>query len=317
MTRAPHAASSSLRSGPRGDPAYVPASLEQQPLSRPHTLVGRQRWSLLLRGMLTYLVLVAGAVVMLLPFAWMLSTSLKTPADIFVYPPQWLPNPVQWSNYADVMRVMPFGRYVLNTTVVAASITFLHLLVSSLAAYAFARLHFPGRNRLFLAYLATLMVPGQVTLIPNFLIVKYLGWIDSYQALIVPQVFSAFGTFLLRQFFLTIPRELEDAARIDGASALGVYWRIIMPLSGPALATLGVFTFTAQWNSFLWPLIVINDVQLRTLTVGLRALVGQFTVQYQLLMAGSVIALLPMLIVFLLAQRFFVRGIALTGLAGR
>jgi multiple sugar transport system permease protein len=254
---------------------------------------------------------------MLLPFVWMLSTSLKTPADIFVYPPQWVPNPVRWSNYADVMRILPLGRYVLNTTVVATSVTLLHLLVSSLAAYAFARLRFPGRNKLFLAYLATLMVPGQVTLIPNFLIVKYLGWIDTYQALIIPQIFSAFGTFLLRQFFLTIPRELEDAARIDGASAFGVYWRIILPLSGPALATLGVFTFTAQWNSFLWPLIVINDAQMRTLTVGLRALVGQFTVQYQLLMAGSVIALLPMLVVFLLAQRFFVRGIALTGLAGR
>jgi multiple sugar transport system permease protein len=266
---------------------------------------------------LTYLVLLAGAAIMLLPFVWMVSTSLKAPADIFVYPPQWLPNPVRWSNYADVLRVLPFGRYVLNTTLVATSVTALHLLVSSLAAYAFARLRFPGRNRLFLAYLATLMVPGQVTLIPNFLIVKYLGWIDTYQALIVPQAFSAFGTFLLRQFFLTIPRELEDAARIDGASALGVYWRIILPLSGPALATLGVFTFTAQWNNFLWPLIVINDDQLRTLTVGLRALVGQFTVQYQLLMAGSVIALLPMLVVFLLAQRFFVRGIALTGLAGR
>ena len=266
---------------------------------------------------LSYVVLGAGAAIMLLPFVWMVSTSLKAPADVFVYPPQWLPNPVRWSNYADVMHVLPFGRYVLNTTLVATSVTALHLLVSSLAAYAFARLRFPGRNRLFLAYLATLMVPGQVTLIPNFLIVKYLGWIDTYQALIVPQAFSAFGTFLLRQFFLTIPRELEDAARIDGASALGVYWRIILPLSGPALATLGVFTFTAQWNNFLWPLIVINDEQLRTLTVGLRALVGQFTVQYQLLMAGSVIALVPMLVVFLLAQRFFVRGIALTGLAGR
>jgi multiple sugar transport system permease protein len=254
---------------------------------------------------------------MLLPFVWMLSTSLKTPSSVFVYPPEWIPNPVQWKNYSDVVNVMPFLRYVLNTTAVAASITFLHLAVSSLAAYAFARLRFPGRNRLFLAYLATLMVPGQVTLIPNFLIVKYLGWIDSYQALIIPQIFTAFGTFLLRQFFLTIPGELEDAARIDGASALSIYWRIVMPLSGPALATLGVFTFTAQWNNFLWPLIVINDEQMRTLTVGLRALVGEFTVQYPLLMAGSVISVLPILIIFLLAQRFFVRGIALTGLAGR
>jgi multiple sugar transport system permease protein len=206
---------------------------------------------------------------------------------------------------------------VANTAFVASSITFLHLAVSSLAAYAFARLRFPGRDWLFFAYLATLMVPGQVTLIPNFLIVKYLGWIDSYQALIIPQIFSAFGTFLLRQFFLTIPNELEDAARIDGASAFGIYWWIMLPLSGPALATLAVFTFTAQWNNFLWPLIVINNEQMRTLTVGLRALVGQYTVQYPLLMAGSVISILPMLVLFVVAQRFFVRGIALTGLAGR
>jgi len=279
--------------------------------------LARQRWLLALRVATTYVLLSAAAVVMLLPFIWMLSTSLKTPSSVFVYPPEWIPKPVEWTNYVQVTRVMPFLRYVLNTAAVASSVTLLHLVVSSLAAYAFARLRFPGRNRLFLAYLATLMVPGQVTLIPNFLIVKYLGWIDTYQALIIPQIFSAFGTFLLRQFFLTIPNELEDAARIDGASSFAIYWRIVLPLSGPALATLGVFTFTAQWNNFLWPLIVINDEQMRTLTVGLRALVGQFTVQYPLLMAGSVISILPMLVMFLVAQRFFVRGIALTGLGGR
>lgn len=277
----------------------------------------RGHWLITLRTIVTYVLLSAASILMLLPFVWMLSTSLKTSSSVFVYPPEWIPNPVQWKNYSDVLRVMPFLRYVLNTAAVATSITFLHLAVSSLAAYAFARLRFPGRNRLFLAYLATLMVPGQVTLIPNFLIVKYLGWIDSYQALIIPQIFTAFGTFLLRQFFLTIPGELEDAARIDGASALSIYWRIVLPLSGPALATLGVFTFTAQWNNFLWPLIVTNDEQMRTLTVGLRALVGQFTVQYPLLMAGSVISVLPILVIFIVAQRFFVRGIALTGLAGR
>jgi multiple sugar transport system permease protein len=279
--------------------------------------IPRRRWLLAVRTAVTYVLLSVASVVMLLPFIWMLSTSLKTPSSVFVYPPEWIPNPVQWKNYMDVVQVMPFLRYVFNTAAVATSITFLHLAVSSLAAYAFARLHFPGRNRLFLAYLATLMVPGQVTLIPNFLIVKYLGWIDTYQALIIPQIFTAFGTFLLRQFFLTIPNELEDAARIDGASNFSIYWRIMLPLSGPALATLGVFTFTAQWNNFLWPLIVINGEQMRTLTVGLRALVGEFTVQYPLLMAGSVISVLPILIVFLLAQRFFVRGIALTGLGGR
>jgi len=280
-------------------------------------VLARRRWLEAVRITATYVLLSIAAITMLLPFIWMLSTSLKTPASVFVYPPEWIPNPIQWANYGQVVRVMPFLRYVLNTAAVATSITFLHLAVSSLAAYAFARLRFPGRDKLFLAYLATLMVPGQVTLIPNFLIVKYLGWIDTYQALIIPQIFTAFGTFLLRQFFLTIPNELEDAARIDGASALDIYWLIVLPLSGPALATLGVFTFTAQWNSFLWPLIVINDEQMRTLTVGLRALVGQYTVQYPLLMAGSVISIVPMLILFVVAQRFFVRGIALTGLGGR
>ncbi len=295
-----------------------PVPIEQVALHRPTTLTrrrgARQHW---LRAALIYIGLSAGAVVMLVPFVWMVSTSLKTPAAVFVYPPEWLPNPVVWKNYADVTRTMPFLRYLLNTAFVAGSVTFLQLVVSSLAAYAFARLRFPGRDRLFLAYLATLMVPGQVTLIPDFLIVKYLGWIDTYQALIIPQVFSAFGTFLLRQFFLTIPRDLEDAARIDGASLFGFYRKILLPLSGPALATLCVFTFTAQWNNFLWPLIVVNDAQMRTLTVGLRALVGQFTVQYQLLMAGSVISLVPMVVIFLLAQRAFVRGIAMTGLGGR
>jgi multiple sugar transport system permease protein len=295
-----------------------PLPIEHVGVHQPVALAGhRAARRHFVRATVSYIGLGAGAVVMLVPFIWMLSTSLKNGAAVFVYPPQWLPDPVVWSNYAEVVRIMPFLRYFLNTTFVSGSVTLLQLVVSSLAAFAFARLRFPGRDRLFLAYLATLMVPGQVTLIPNFLIVKYLGWIDTYQALIIPQVFSAFGTFLLRQFFLTIPRELDDAARIDGASAFGFFHRILLPLSTPALATLGVFTFTAQWNNFLWPLIVINDVQMRTLTVGLQALVGEFTVQYPLLMAGSVIALTPMVVVFLLAQRAFVRGIALTGLGGR
>jgi multiple sugar transport system permease protein len=274
-------------------------------------------WPRILQLGISYLALGLGTAVVLVPFLWMLSTSLKSPAEIFVYPPEWLPDPIVWGNYVEVTRTMPFPRYLLNTAAVAVTVMALHVLVSSLAAYAFARLRFPGRDALFLGYLATLMVPGQVTLIPNFLIVKYLGWIDTYQALIIPQSFSAFGTFLLRQFFLGIPRELEDAARIDGASSFAIYRRIILPLSGPALATLSVFTFTSQWNSFLWPLIVINEADLRTLTVGLRALVGQFTIQYHLLMAGSVISLVPMVTAFLVAQRYFVRGIALTGFGGR
>ena len=266
---------------------------------------------------LAYVLLTLGAVVMVVPFLWMLSTSLKQQTQVFVFPPQWLPRPPVWDNYAQVVRIMPFGRFLLNSAIVAVAITALQLLTSSLAAYSFARLRFPGRDTLFLAYLATLMIPGQVTLIPNFLIVKYLGWIDTYQALIIPQIFSAFGTFLLRQFFLGIPRELEEAARIDGSGSFGIYSRIILPLSGPALATLAVFTFTGQWNSFLWPLIVTNRVTMRTLTVGLQTLQGQYSVQWPLLMAGTVISLVPLLVAFLFAQRYFVQGIAVTGLAGR
>lgn len=272
--------------------------------------------------LLTYAGLTLVAFIMVIPFLWMLSTSFKTPAATFVYPPQWVSTPIVWQNYLDVIQVMPFGRYLMNSAVVSISVTVLQLVVASLAAYAFARMRFPGRDALFLAYLATLMVPLQVTLIPNFLIVKSLGWIDTFQGLIIPQVFggspsSAFATFMLRQFFMGIPRELVEAARIDGASSFGIYRRIILPLSGPVLATLSVFTFTGQWNNFLWPLIVSNSDLTRTLTVGLRALVGEFTVEYQLLMAGTVISLVPMVIAFLVLQRYFVRGIALTGLGGR
>lgn len=279
-------------------------------------------WRARATRLLTYAGLTLVAFIMVIPFLWMLSTSFKTPAATFVYPPQWVSTPIVWQNYLDVIQVMPFGRYLMNSAVVSISVTVLQLVVASLAGYAFARMRFPGRDALFLAYLATLMVPVQVTLIPNFLIVKSLGWIDTFQGLIIPQVFggspsSAFATFMLRQFFMGIPRELVEAARIDGATSFGIYRRIILPLSGPVLATLSVFTFTGQWNNFLWPLIVSNSDLTRTLTVGLRALVGEFTVEYQLLMAGTVISLIPMVIAFLVLQRYFVRGIALTGLGGR
>ena len=266
-----------------------------------------------------YLLLALGAALVLVHFFWMLSTSLKSQDRLFVYPPEWIPRPPHVSNYLDAWNALPFGRFLFNTIFMTALAMFAELATASLVAYGFARFRFPLRNTLFVVLLSTMMLPSILTLIPKFVMWKSVNRIDTFTPMTAGAWF-AWGPayiFLLRQFFLTIPRELEDAARIDGASALGVYWRIIMPLSGPALATLGVFTFTAQWNSFLWPLIVITDAQMRTLTVGLRALVGQYTVQSQLLMAGSVIALLPMLIVFLLAQRFFVRGIALTGLAGR
>jgi multiple sugar transport system permease protein len=264
-----------------------------------------------------HLLLIAGSIIMLVPFAWMLSTSLKEPGDVFVYPPQWIPQPPQWTNYQETVTVMPFGRFYLNSVIQAMSVTVLQLLTASLAAFAFARLRFRGRDLLFMLYLATMMIPFPVTMIPNFVIMRYLNWIDTFRALILPPSFSAFSTFLLRQYFMSIPVEMDDAARVDGASSFRIWWQIILPLSGPALATLAIFTFLGQWNSFLWPLIVTNSEKMRTLPVGLAAFQSQYSVQWHLLMAGSVIAVLPILLIFIAGQKWFVRGITLTGMGGR
>jgi multiple sugar transport system permease protein len=264
-----------------------------------------------------HVLLLAGSVVMLVPFAWMLSTSLKEPGDVFIYPPQWIPQPVRWENYQETVTVMPFGRFYLNSTIQAVSVTVLQLLTASLAAFAFARLRFRGRDALFLLYLGTMMIPFPVTMIPNFVIIRSLGWIDTFRALILPPAFSAFSTFLLRQYFLSIPVELDDAARVDGASSFRIWWQIIMPLSGPALATLAIFTFLGQWNSFLWPLVATNSEKMRTLPVGLATFQSQYSIQWHLLMAGSVIAVLPILLIYLVGQKWFVRGITLTGMGGR
>ncbi len=261
--------------------------------------------------------LIAGSIVMLLPFVWMLSTSLKRPPEIFTYPPVWIPSEIAWDNYAKTVSVMPFGRFYLNSLIVTASVTMLQILVSSLAAFAFARLRFRGRDALFLLYLATLMIPFQVTMIPNFIVVRTLGWYDTYQALILPTAFSAFSTFLLRQYFLGIPRDLDEAARMDGASSFQIWWRVILPLSGPVLAALAIFVSLNSWNDFLWPLIITNSLEMRTLPVGLSTFQGQFKVEWHLLMAGSVIAMLPVLVVYIFAQRWFIKGITLTGMGGR
>ncbi len=266
---------------------------------------------------LSYVVLTLGAIVMIVPFLWMLSTAVKEPGAAFVYPPQWIPTVITGESFQAVWTKVPFGRYLLNSAVVAVGVTVAEVLTSALAAFAFARLRFPGRDRFFLLYLGTLMVPGQVTIIPNFIIMRHFGWINTYQGLIVPAAFTAFGTFLLRQYFLSIPRELEEAARIDGATYFQVWWRIILPLARPALATLAVFSFMGSWNGFLWPFIMVSSPEMRTLTVALRSFQSEYGTEWSLLMAGSLIALLPMLLIFLAAQQYFVRGIATTGLGGR
>lgn len=261
--------------------------------------------------------LLAGAFLMIVPFAWMASTAFKEPGDAFTFPPTWIPRPPSLDNFRDVFTEIAFSRYLLNSLIVALGVTVGEVLTSALAAYAFARLRFPGRDPLFLLYLATLMIPGQVTLIPNFILMRYFDWINTYQGLIIPTAFTALGTFLLRQYFLSIPRELEEAARIDGASYLKVWWQIIMPLATPALATLAVFSFMGSWNSFLWPSVMSSGDDVRTLTVALRALVTEYGTEWGMLMAGSLIATIPMLLVFLAAQKYFVRGIATTGMTGR
>ena len=287
---------------------------------RPTDLAARSRRARIARerlvGLLTHAVLIVGSVLMLGPFAWMISTSLKLEGAVFAFPPEWIPSPIRWENYAETWQAAPFNWYLFNTIFVSTMVTLLELVTSGMAAYAFSRLRFPGRDRLFLLYLGTLMIPGQVTIIPNFVLMKYLGWTDTYLALIIPPAFTAFGTFLLRQFFLTIPSELEEAAKIDGASYPRIWARIILPLSGPALSTLAVFAFMAQWNNFLWPLIVTNSNSMRTFTVGLRFFVDEYNTKYHYLMAGSVMSIIPIIVVFIFFQRYFVRSIKLTGMGG-
>jgi len=269
------------------------------------------------RSLLLHLALILGSAAMLLPFAWMLSTSLKLPKEIFAYPPTWIPDPVVWQNYTDTWRAIPFGRFYLNSLFVAVSVTVIQIVTASLGAFAFARLRFWGREPLFLAYLITLMIPFQVTMIPNFIIVRYLGWYDTFLALILPTAFSAFAVFLLRQYFLGLPMDLDEAARMDGAGSFRIWWQIIMPLSGPVLAALTIFVFLGSWNDFLWPLVITASTEMRTIPVGLAAFQGQFKTDWNLLMAGSVIALLPVLLVYIFAQKRFVEGITLSGMGGR
>ncbi len=268
-----------------------------------------------------HLLLLVGAIAMLMPFAWMVSTSLKAQNEVFSYPPQWIPSQLLWSNYAQAWAAAPFGRYFINSGIVALAVTFLDLVTSSLAAFAFGRMQFPLRNALFTLYLASMMIPHQMTIIPAFLLLKNFGEIspalglDSYFALIAPFAASAFGVFMLRQSFMQIPNELEDAAVLDGCGRLGFLVRMVLPLSRPALATLALFAFQANWNSYLWPLIVTNSDQMRTVQIGLRYFVGQEgSSQWGLLMAAAVFVSLPVVVLYLFVQRQFTQGIASTGL---
>ncbi|HZS91500.1 MAG TPA: carbohydrate ABC transporter permease [Chloroflexota bacterium] len=263
-----------------------------------------------------YIVVVLFLLFMVLPFLWMLSTSLKQGIDVFSVPPQWIPSNPTLNSFQQLLSLVPFGNFYVNSVKVTASITVGQLIFCSSAAYAFARLRFPGRNLLFGAYLSSLLVPGQVTIIPLYIIIKDLGLLDNHASLILPSLTSAFGTFLLRQFFLNIPFELEEAARVDGAGPFRILSTIYVPLSGAALATLGIFTFNFFWNEFFRPLIFLNTLGNMTIPVALAFINGQYGQNQAMVMAGVVLAVGPVLVLYLFTQRYMVQGITLTGLKG-
>lgn len=289
---------------------------------------GRSPWparTRRLRRALLIGLLLAGGFVMMVPFLWMISTSLKTRAEVFAVPPILFPAQPRWENYGDMWSALPFGVFLLNSVKLAVLNTVGQLISCSMAAYAFAVLRFRFRGPLFGLLLATLIIPFQVVLVPNFVLYRMLphpfstsgNWIGTQEPLWVGSFLgAAFGTFLLRQFFLTIPRELADAARVDGASPWQIYRRIYLPLARPALATLAIFTFMWSWNDFINPIIYLRDVQSFTLTAGLSLFQGQYVGKWPLLMAGALVSVLPMIILFIVAQRHFVRGIAMTGIKG-
>ncbi|WP_246358603.1 carbohydrate ABC transporter permease [Paenibacillus phytorum] len=266
--------------------------------------------------LLVYVVLIAFGILMVVPFVWMLSTSLKDNSLIFSFPPKWIPDPIKWRNYQEAASSFPYYQYFWNTFYITALTIAGVLLTSALAGYAFARMQFPLRNQLFLVVLSIMMIPGQVIMIPIFLLVKDLGWMDSHLSLIVPSLVSPFGIFLMRQFYLSMPKELEDAASIDGCNPIRTFFSIFLPLSKPALATISVFTFIGTWNSFLWPLLLISTKSKQILTVGLLQFQNMYATQYNLLMAATLLVLLPVFLVYMFAQRYFVEGIAGSGVKG-
>ncbi len=269
-----------------------------------------------IRKWFVYLILIAGLILTLMPFIWSISTSFKTRAGIFTMPPAWIPSEPTLEHYARLFEDIDFFRHFFNSTVVASAVTLLGLFFNSLAGYAFAKYRFAGRDKIFALLVISLMIPGQITMMPVFMILRGMGLLNTFVGLIITGTISVFGIFLIRQFIMTIPNDLIEAARIDGCSEFGIYWKIILPLCKPVLATLGIFTFMASWNSFLWPLIVMIREEMYTLPVALAALSGEHATEFGLLMAGAVVTVIPVIVVFLLAQKYIIEGISTTGLKG-
>ncbi|WP_367183058.1 carbohydrate ABC transporter permease [uncultured Cellulomonas sp.] len=280
---------------------------ERRAPRRPVSTVGR---------VLGYLVLVVAAAAVLLPFFWMVTSSLKTNNAVFTIPIQWLPEDARWQNYLEIWRKSDMGTWIKNTMLLSAVITALQLFTGSFAAYGFSKVRFPGRDVLFLVYVGTIAVPWQAYMIPQFILMSKLGLSNTLWAIVALQAFSAFGVFLMKQFYETIPGELSEAARVDGLTEYGIYRRIMLPLSVPALASLALLTFVFVWNDYLGPLIYLRSPELWTIQIGLKSFIGQYNAEYALIMTGSVLSVLPIAIIFLLGQRYFIQGIATSGMKG-
>ncbi|PUB30307.1 carbohydrate ABC transporter membrane protein 2 (CUT1 family) [Promicromonospora sp. AC04] len=265
---------------------------------------------------LLYVVMIAAAAGIMLPFAWMVISSLKLNNQVFTAPVQWIPDPVQWRNYLDIWVKADMVTWVRNTLVLSVAVTFLQVLTGSFAAYGFAKMRFPGRDALFLLYIGTIAVPWQSYMIPQFQMISSWGLNNTLWAIMLLQAFGAFGVFLMKQYYESIPDSLSEAARIDGLSEYGIWWRIIMPLSVPALASLTIITFVSTWNDYLGPLIYLRDRELWTIQLGLQSFIGEYNAEHALIMTGSVLSVLPIALIFLLGQRYFVEGVATTGVKG-
>lgn len=259
-------------------------------------------------------VLIIFSIATLFPFLWMISASLRTDVDIFRNPMNWIPQTLYLDSYKQVWTIIPFAQYFLNTIKLTLVITVLQVIICSMSAYAFAKLKVPFKNGVFMLFIASMMMPWQSIMVPQFTIVSNLGLYNTHTGYVLIQLFSAFGIFLMRQFFMSLPNELNEAARVDGLNEWQIFWKIIMPLSVPGLSTLTIFTFVYMWNDYLAPLIYLNSDSLKTIQLGLQAFKSQFTMDYGLLMAGTVIATIPMIIIFLIGERFFIQGVATTGM---
>ncbi|MEU7753024.1 carbohydrate ABC transporter permease [Micromonospora sp. NPDC049101] len=291
-------------------------SLPTPALAAPGNRAPRRRVRSLGGRLLGYAALVLAAAGLLLPFFWMVVASLKTNNDVFTIPITWLPDPVVWRNYVDIWQRSDMTTWLWNTLLLSVIVTFLQVLTGSFAAYGFARVRFPGRNLLFLAYVGTIAVPWQSYMIPQFILMSKLHLSNTLWSIVAIQAFGAIGVFLMKQFYETIPEELSEAARVDGLSEYGIYRRIILPLSRPALASLALLMFTTTWNDYLGPLVYLRSPELRTIQLGLNTFISQYNAEYALIMTGSVLSVLPVAVIFLLGQRYFIEGVASTGLKG-